>query len=64
VKEFGIESSVTNFEVGVPYHFEVTNEGSVNHEIMIMPPFIDRRSNGDEYEYGDNGCNGPRHDSR
>jgi len=38
VKEFGIESSVTSFEVGVPYHFVVTNEGSVNHEIMIMPP--------------------------
>jgi uncharacterized cupredoxin-like copper-binding protein len=38
VKEFGIESSITNFEVGVPYHFVVTNEGSVDHEIMIMPP--------------------------
>jgi len=38
VKEFGIESSLTNFEVGVPYHFVVTNEGSVDHEIMIMPP--------------------------
>jgi uncharacterized cupredoxin-like copper-binding protein len=40
VNEFGIESSVTSFEVGVPYHFVVTNEGSVNHEIMIMPPLI------------------------
>jgi len=38
VKEFGIESSLTSFEVGVPYHFVVTNAGSVNHEIMIMPP--------------------------
>jgi uncharacterized cupredoxin-like copper-binding protein len=36
--EFGIESSVTNFKAGVPYHFVVTNEGKVNHEIMIMPP--------------------------
>lgn len=39
--EFGIESSVTDFEVGVPYHFVVTNKGSVNHEIMIMPPLME-----------------------
>jgi len=38
VKEFGIESSLTDFQVGVPYHFVVTNAGTVNHEIMIMPP--------------------------
>ena len=37
VKEFGIESSITEFKVGVPYHFVVTNAGTVNHEIMIMP---------------------------
>jgi len=36
--EFGIESSVTTFNVGVPYHFVVTNAGSVEHEIMVMPP--------------------------
>jgi uncharacterized cupredoxin-like copper-binding protein len=36
--EFGIESSTTSFEMGIPYHFVVTNEGAVNHEIMIMPP--------------------------
>jgi len=38
VKEFGIESSITEFQVGVPYHFVVTNAGTVNHEIMVMPP--------------------------
>jgi uncharacterized cupredoxin-like copper-binding protein len=38
--EFGIKSSVTDFKVGVPYHFVVTNNGSVNHEIMIMPPLM------------------------
>jgi uncharacterized cupredoxin-like copper-binding protein len=38
VKEFGIESSITEFQVGVPYRFVVTNAGTVNHEIMIMPP--------------------------
>ena len=36
--EFGIQSSVTNFKVDVPYHFVVTNAGSVEHEIMVMPP--------------------------
>ncbi|MEW6406406.1 MAG: hypothetical protein AB1649_31870 [Chloroflexota bacterium] len=36
--EFGIESSVTEFETGVPYHFVVTNAGTVEHEFMIMPP--------------------------
>jgi uncharacterized cupredoxin-like copper-binding protein len=38
--EFGLESSVTDFKTGVPYHFIVTNEGTVNHEIMIMPPLM------------------------
>ena len=38
LKEFGIESSLTSFETGVPYHFVVTNAGTVEHEIMIMPP--------------------------
>ena len=38
LKEFGIESSITNFQKGVPYHFVVTNEGAVEHEIMILPP--------------------------
>ena len=36
--EFGIKSSVTEFEVGVPYRFVVTNAGLVEHEFMIMPP--------------------------
>ena len=36
--EFGIQSSLTDFETGIPYHFVVTNEGQVEHEFMIMPP--------------------------
>ena len=36
--EFTIVSSLTDFEVGVPYHFVVTNAGTVEHEFMIMPP--------------------------
>jgi uncharacterized cupredoxin-like copper-binding protein len=36
--EFKIEASMTTFQVGVPYHFIVTNNGTVNHEFDIMPP--------------------------
>jgi uncharacterized cupredoxin-like copper-binding protein len=36
--EFGIKSSITEFDVGVPYRFVVTNAGLVEHEFMIMPP--------------------------
>lgn len=39
--EFGINSSMTDFQTGVPYHFVVTNEGAVEHEIMIMPPLME-----------------------
>jgi uncharacterized cupredoxin-like copper-binding protein len=33
--EMDIKSDVTNFKVGVPYHFEVTNKGKVLHEFTI-----------------------------
>jgi uncharacterized cupredoxin-like copper-binding protein len=36
--EFSFQSSLTTFSVGVPYHFVVTNTGSVAHEFMIMQP--------------------------
>jgi len=36
--DFGIESSRTSFEVGVPYHFTVKNNGAIDHEMMIMQP--------------------------
>lgn len=35
--DFKVESSLTDFKVGVPYHFIFTNNGAINHEIMIMP---------------------------
>jgi len=38
--DFGIESSRTTFEEGVTYHFVVTNEGAINHEIMLMAPMM------------------------
>lgn len=36
--DYKIESSVTEFETGVPYHFVVSNKSESNHEFMIMPP--------------------------
>jgi uncharacterized cupredoxin-like copper-binding protein len=36
--EFKITSSLETFQVNVPYHFVVTNQGSVEHEFYIMPP--------------------------
>ena len=41
LNEFTIESSITDFQVGVPYHFVVTNEGEDPHEIMLMEPMED-----------------------
>lgn len=38
--DFKIESSLDTFEVGVLYHFIITNEGQVNHELMIMEPMM------------------------
>ena len=37
VSEFSFQSSITTFEVGVPYRFIVTNEGMMAHELMIIP---------------------------
>jgi uncharacterized cupredoxin-like copper-binding protein len=36
--DFTITSSLTNFQVNVPYHFVVTNTGAVAHQMLIMPP--------------------------
>jgi uncharacterized cupredoxin-like copper-binding protein len=38
LSEFKFESSLTTFSKGVPYHFVVTNQGSVPYEFMILPP--------------------------
>ena len=35
--EFKIDSSVTDFTLGTPYHFVITNKGSVAHDWMIIP---------------------------
>lgn len=39
--DFQISSSVTTFIPGVPYHFVVTNNGHVEHELMLMPENMD-----------------------
>jgi uncharacterized cupredoxin-like copper-binding protein len=36
--DFKIESSLTTFSTGVPYHFTVTNTGALAHQVLIMPP--------------------------
>jgi uncharacterized cupredoxin-like copper-binding protein len=41
--DFKVESSLTTFSVGTPYHFVITNKGSVAHEIEIMPPAGDAK---------------------
>ncbi len=36
--DYKFDSSLTTFKQGVTYHFIVKNDGSVAHEIYIMPP--------------------------
>lgn len=36
--EYAFESSLTTFEVGVPYRFVVTNTGDEEHEMMFVQP--------------------------
>lgn len=38
--DFGIESSLTTFDVGQPYHVVISNQGGLNHELMIMEPLM------------------------
>ncbi len=36
--DFKIASDLTQFSIGVPYHFVVVNKGATLHELMIAPP--------------------------
>lgn len=45
LNEFEITSSLTEFQVGVPYRFVVTNNGTVNHDFSITPPVAQHGSN-------------------
>lgn len=35
--DFGVEASTTEFQVGQPYEFLITNEGTRNHEFRLIP---------------------------
>lgn len=39
--DFGIESSLTEFEVGKTYRFTITNEGAIPHEFVIAEPLME-----------------------
>ncbi|NOY98436.1 MAG: hypothetical protein GXP40_04395 [Chloroflexi bacterium] len=45
--EFAFESSITTFEVGVPYRFVITNKGAIPHELMIIPKLDKSASDAD-----------------
>lgn len=36
-RDFAIQTSLSTFKPGVPYHFVITNQGMVAHEFVIMP---------------------------
>lgn len=38
--DFKVEMSQTEFEVGKPYRFVITNKGAIAHEFMIVPPMM------------------------
>lgn len=37
LNEFSVDSSVTIFDIGVPYRFTITNNGMMPHELMLIP---------------------------
>ena len=41
LKDFEIDADQTTFKAGRTYQFVVTNEGSLNHEFMVMAPMMD-----------------------
>lgn len=42
--DFKVQSSLTTFKVGVPYHFVVTNNGTTTHEFMALPISMENAS--------------------
>lgn len=42
--DFKVQSSLTTFKVGVPYHFVVTNNGTATHEFMALPSSMENAS--------------------
>ena len=48
--DFGIDSSVIEFEAGKIYRFTITNEGAINHEFVIAQPLMEGKEHSDEME--------------
>lgn len=40
LSDYQIDTDLTSFEVGKTYRFVITNEGTVNHEFMVMAPMM------------------------
>ena len=40
LSDYQIDTDQTSFEVGKTYRFVITNEGTVNHEFMVMAPMM------------------------
>ena len=45
--DFGIESSLIEFEAGKTYHFTITNEGVIPHEFVIAEPLTEATEHSD-----------------
>ncbi len=37
LSDTGVDSSLTTFTAGMPYHFVVTNTGQVSHQFLMIP---------------------------
>jgi len=40
LSDYQIDADQTAFEAGKTYRFVITNEGTVNHEFMVMAPMM------------------------
>ena len=48
--DFGIESSLTEFEAGKTYRFTITNEGAIPHEFVIAEPLMEGEEHGTDMD--------------
>ncbi len=46
LSEFKVDSSLTNFSVGVPYRFVVSNKGAIPHEVMVISTEVGKMASG------------------
>ena len=48
--DFGIESSLTEFEAGKKYRFTIKNEGAIPHEFVIAEPLMEGEAHGTDMD--------------